>query len=314
MCWIRRAKWSLSDIYAKSSSGRKSQMRLFTSWEWVGDVGIVVGDFLKGLDVRFSFSSWAQSWSTSRFFCSLRWSSNLGAKALLFSRLCGSTRGFWSILGRSSSRIGTRLPDADVHWQYHSSSWSWRSRVTRRSQLTPFKEGMKILDSPSMHQEYVRTHFRNSSEVHRDLLDWMPTIPDLQDAWMLLLFCVGSRTNYLLRVDPPNLVEDFVTEHDDVIRRSAAVFFHRESRFAQSTSSELSRVLGQLGPSSGSACRSDPWSPFADSCDEQGTFLGFRIRSSSLDRLAMRNTTPSERAWRWRVWCDERQMTTRSFP
>ena len=74
---------------------------------------------------------------------------------------------------------------------------------------------MKVLGTPLGHPEYVRAFLWNSSTVHRNQLERIPAAPDLQGAWLVLLFCAGSRANYLLRVVLPDCAEDFATEHGD---------------------------------------------------------------------------------------------------
>ena len=49
---------------------------------------------------------------------------------------------------------------------------------------------------------------------HQVLLDRIPSLPDLQSAWSLLLHCASARANYFLRVVPPELEEEFALAHD----------------------------------------------------------------------------------------------------
>ena len=46
------------------------------------------------------------------------------------------------------------------------------------------------------------------------LLNQIPSLPDLQSAWSLLLHCASARANYFLRVVPPELGEEFARAHD----------------------------------------------------------------------------------------------------
>ena len=86
-------------------------------------------------------------------------------------------------------------------------------------ELPPSEQGVKVLGTPLGHPEYVRAFLQKSTRTHRQLLERIPAIPDLQGAWLVLLFCAGSRANYLLKAVPPECAEDFAVEHDDSMRR-----------------------------------------------------------------------------------------------
>ena len=45
----------------------------------------------------------------------------------------------------------------------------------------------------------------------------MREVPDLQTAWLLLLYCAVPRANHLLRAIPPDLVAEYARAHDDGI-------------------------------------------------------------------------------------------------
>ena len=84
--------------------------------------------------------------------------------------------------------------------------------------LPPSAQGVKVLGTPLGHEEIVRAQLRSSTAAQRVLMQRISSIPDLQEAWLLLLFCAGSRANYLLRVVPPDLAFDFAAEHDLALR------------------------------------------------------------------------------------------------
>ena len=52
---------------------------------------------------------------------------------------------------------------------------------------------------------------------HAALLASIPTVPDLQVAWLLLLLCAAPRSNYLLRVLPPGVTGEFARRHDAAV-------------------------------------------------------------------------------------------------
>ena len=64
--------------------------------------------------------------------------------------------------------------------------------------MPPSAQGVKVLGTPLGHPDFVRAHLRSSTEAQRVLMQRIPSIPDLQGAWLLLLFCAGSRFFYLL--------------------------------------------------------------------------------------------------------------------
>ena len=61
----------------------------------------------------------------------------------------------------------------------------------------------------------VRAHLDRKVEEHQELLRRIPTVPDLQSAWILLLHCAAAKATYLLRVLPPDSVAPFAAAHDE---------------------------------------------------------------------------------------------------
>ena len=51
------------------------------------------------------------------------------------------------------------------------------------------------------------------------LLNAIPTVPDVQSAWLLLFHCASARANYQLRVVRPELVNSFAESHDQGLWR-----------------------------------------------------------------------------------------------
>ena len=52
------------------------------------------------------------------------------------------------------------------------------------------------------HPSYVRVQLSEIQHDHQTLLDRIPSLPDLQSSWLLLLHCASARANYFLRVVP----------------------------------------------------------------------------------------------------------------
>ena len=50
------------------------------------------------------------------------------------------------------------------------------------------------------------------------LLERIPAVPDLQAAWLILLFCASPRANFLLRALPPEATREFARQHDESLR------------------------------------------------------------------------------------------------
>ena len=56
---------------------------------------------------------------------------------------------------------------------------------------------------------YVRAHLQDIVDTHQVLLSRILAVPDLQSAWVLLLYCAATRANYFLRVCFPGSAESF---------------------------------------------------------------------------------------------------------
>ena len=68
--------------------------------------------------------------------------------------------------------------------------------------LPPSEQGVKIPGIPLGHPEYVQNQLQRVSASHRQLLERIPSVQDLQAAWLLLLCCAGTRANFLLKAIP----------------------------------------------------------------------------------------------------------------
>ena len=104
-------------------------------------------------------------------------------------------------------------------------------------------------------------------EKHRVLLRRIPTVPDVQSAWLLLLHCASTRANYMLRVVRPEWALDFAQAHDQEVWECLcsilAVPVGEESIARMSTT--LPMALGGLGLRSAERSKwSAFWSSWAD--------------------------------------------------
>ena len=84
-----------------------------------------------------------------------------------------------------------------------------------KGDLPPERNGVVILGTPVGQPEFVRRFLRERISVEQELWDILSAIPNVQVAWLLLLFCSAPRANHLLRALPPDLVLQYAQEHDD---------------------------------------------------------------------------------------------------
>ena len=72
------------------------------------------------------------------------------------------------------------------------------------------ERGLRILGTPG----YIAAQIESLSTQHGTLFARLPDVPDLQVAWLLLLFCALPRAQYVLRVLPPHQTAAFAASHD----------------------------------------------------------------------------------------------------
>ena len=83
------------------------------------------------------------------------------------------------------------------------------------SGVSSFEQGVKILGTPLGHPGNVRAQLEYSSIDHQRLLDRIPSVADVQAAWLILLHCAQAKANFLVRVVRPDAVRSFAQRHDD---------------------------------------------------------------------------------------------------
>ena len=96
----------------------------------------------------------------------------------------------------------------------------WR----RDAELNTEDQGLIILGTPLGHEDFVRSNLAKKSGKHDQLIQKILNVPDLQCAWILLLYCASTRANYILRVVHPHLSATFARHHDASLRRALAHF------------------------------------------------------------------------------------------
>ena len=111
-------------------------------------------------------------------------------------------------------------------------------------------QGVKVLGTPVGTPEFIEDVTQRRLEEESRLWEAIPSVPDLQCAWQILLQCAGPRCHHLLRTLPPSVSASYATGHaygheDDgglawrIARRShpeesgphALEFAHADGRF-----------------------------------------------------------------------------------
>ena len=85
--------------------------------------------------------------------------------------------------------------------------------------LSLAEQGVKVLGTPLGHTEFLKAQLREVINSHSILWERIPSVPDLQSAWLLFVFCAATRANYLLRSVPPDVADEYARDHDDAMRR-----------------------------------------------------------------------------------------------
>ena len=137
----------------------------------------------------------------------------------------------------------------------------WRGDPT----LPEVEQGMKILGTPLGHPSYVQSFLRAKTDDHTLLLERIPEVPDLQSAWLILLFCASTRANYLLRALPPGVTEEFAASHDELSRTCLNNLLNRVLPDDRWDLASLPLNLGGLGLRNASRTRAAAhWASWAD--------------------------------------------------
>ena len=113
-------------------------------------------------------------------------------------------------------------------------------------------EGIKVLGSPIGSEAFVQAFTERRLESEQRLLDAIPSIPDLQCAWQLLLQCAVPRCNHLLRTVPPSQSAAYAAGHDAGMQETMVALLgtlpgdHEQTTMAHNLAS-LPMRLGGLG-------------------------------------------------------------------
>ena len=64
--------------------------------------------------------------------------------------------------------------------------------VWRSSDVPTQQQRIKILGTPLGHHDFVQNHLERVADEHQQFLDLLPTVPNLQSSWLLLVHCASS--------------------------------------------------------------------------------------------------------------------------
>ena len=84
-----------------------------------------------------------------------------------------------------------------------------------KGDLEAAQNGIVILGAPVGSPEFVQRFLGNRYAVQARFWERLKQVPDLQTAWLLLLYCANPRANHLIRAISPDLVADYARAHDD---------------------------------------------------------------------------------------------------
>ena len=138
--------------------------------------------------------------------------------------------------------------------------------------LPPEEQGMVVLGTPLGSDAFVEAFLQQKVAAHASLLSRIPTVPDLQSAWLLLLLCAAPRCHYLLRALPPSATAAFARRHDEAVLNCLRDLLANDVRpdvdvFA-TRRTQLPLDFGGLGLRSAEATRVDcvaaHWASWAD--------------------------------------------------
>ena len=148
-------------------------------------------------------------------------------------------------------------------------TWEWWNQKVAQSCMAEVADPIvRVLGVPVGHPSNVRVQLTEIQHDHQKLLDRIPSLPDLQSSWLLLLHCAFARANYFLRVVPPVLAEEFARERDRSLWKCLCRILgisEGECQDSARSAATLPVVLGGLGLRSALRTRSSAfWASWAD--------------------------------------------------
>ena len=110
------------------------------------------------------------------------------------------------------------------------------------------EQGLTVLGAPVGQLEFVQAQLAKKGAEHEALLEVIPLVPNVQVAWLLILFCAGARANFLLRTVQPELTQDFASHHDEQLARCLRRVLHIDTLPSEvQVAASMPLTLGGLG-------------------------------------------------------------------
>ena len=104
------------------------------------------------------------------------------------------------------------------------------------------QQGIRVLGTPAGHPDFTRHFLGKKSDAHSRLFERIPSVGDLQAAWLLLLYCADAKPNFLLRTVSPAFTAAYAAQHDFQMRRCLS----RVLGISAHTVPESAKVLASL--------------------------------------------------------------------
>ena len=134
-------------------------------------------------------------------------------------------------------------------------------------------DGIKILGTPLGNAQFVAEHTQERLEEEQRLWDAIPSVPDLQCAWQILVQSANPRANHTIRTLPPRLSLEYARGHDKGMWDTAKGLLQQlpgsdeELREAEMVA-RLPMRMGGLGLRSAERCADAAcWASWADALE-----------------------------------------------
>ena len=128
------------------------------------------------------------------------------------------------------------------------------------------EQGLTVLGAPVGQVEFVQAQLTKKGAEHEALLEMIPLVPNVQVAWLLILFCAGARANFLLRTVQPELTQDFARHHDEQLAHCLRRVLHINTMPPEvQVAASMLLTLGGLGIGNSERTRDAAhWGSWAD--------------------------------------------------
>ena len=82
----------------------------------------------------------------------------------------------------------------------------WTRSPASPTMIPTAQQGVKVLGTPIGHPDFVAAQLEAVRREHKVLLDRIPSVSDVQCAWLFLVHCASARACYYLRTFNPSMV------------------------------------------------------------------------------------------------------------